>query len=88
MTKWYLSTDDHVKGPFTTDHTKIFVRENHGAYCWRQDFDDWKPAHTVLEIWPLKKNGTPFPSPPEPMMSKKPLKKPVVEAPALVPLNR
>jgi len=79
MIEWYLSTDDCLKGPFTTDHAKIFVRENHGAYCWQQDFDDWKPAHTVLEIWPLKKNGTPFPSTPEKMMSKKPLQKPVVE---------
>ena len=81
MTKWYLSTDDHVKGPFTTDQAKGFIRENHGAYCWQHDFDEWEPAHTVAEIWPVKKNGTPFPSPPPHMMSKKPVQKPVSDLP-------
>lgn len=85
MTIWYLSTDDQLKGPFTTDQAKTFIRENHGAHCWQQSFDDWKPAHTVLAIWPLKKNGTPFPTPPPNMMSKKPLQLPVAD---VQPQNR
>ena len=81
MTNWYLATDDHVKGPFSTDQARRFIRENHGAYCWHHDFDEWEPAHTVVEIWPVKKNGTPFPSPPPHMMSKKPVQKPVSDLP-------
>ena len=80
MTNWYLSIGDHVKGPFTTDLGKKFVRENHGAYCWQQNFNDWKPAHEVSEIWPLKKDGvTPFPKPLAHMMSTKPVHLPVAE---------
>ncbi|NWH04801.1 TIGR00266 family protein [Desulfobacter latus] len=81
MTTWYLSTNDNIKGPFTTDQAKGFVRENHGAYCWRQGGNEWEPAHGVAEIWPVKKNGTPFPSPPSHMMSTKPIARPVADLP-------
>ncbi len=83
MTKWYLSADDHVKGPFTTDKIKIFVRENQGAYCWQQNYNDWKPAHEISEIWPIKKDGvTPFPKPKPNMMSAKPVQLPVADVQA------
>lgn len=72
MTQWYISIDHQIKGPFSTEQAKSFVRENHGAYCWNKEFNDWQPAFSVSELWPLKKNGDPFPAPPQQMMSIKP----------------
>ena len=73
MSNWYLSTGGQIKGPYTTDQAKTFVRENHGAHCWQEGFPDWRPVHEVMEIWTFKKDGkTPFPKPPEQMMSPKP----------------
>lgn len=80
MSEWYLATGDSVKGPLTTALAKTFVSENHGAYCWKTDFQDWKPVHEVMEIWKFKKDGvTPFPTPPANMMSQKPTNLPVRE---------
>ena len=80
MSNWYLSTGGQVKGPYTTDQAKTFVRENHGAHCWQEGFPDWKPVHEVMDIWTFKKDGvTPFPKPPAQMMSPKPLSLPVAD---------
>lgn len=81
MANWYLFTDGLQKGPLSTDEAKSFVGENQGSYCWKSGFTDWKPAYEALEIWKLKKDGvTPFPKPPEHMMSSKPDRLPVEAA--------
>lgn len=88
MSNWYISTDEIQKGPLSTEEAKAFVRENQGAYCWQLGFSDWKPAYEAIEIWRLKKDGvTPFPKPPDHIMSKKPDRLPV-EQPLRVEQNK
>lgn len=78
MSNWYIFTDGMQKGPLSTDEAKSFIRENQGSYCWQPGFSDWKPAHAVIEIWRFKKDGvTPFPKPPDEIMSKKPDRLPI-----------
>lgn len=73
MSNWYIFSDGLQKGPMSTDDAKTFIRENQGSYCWQPGFPDWKPAHQVMEIWRFKKDGvTPFPTPPDNMMSSRP----------------
>jgi len=87
MSNWYIFTDGIQKGPLSTDEARAFIRENQGAYCWQQGFYDWKPAYEVMEIWRFKKDGiTPFPKPPDNMMSKKPDRLPVEQTKHLQPV--
>jgi len=80
MSNWYLFTDGLQQGPLSTDEAKAFIRENQGSYCWQAGFSEWRPAHEVMEIWRFKKDGvTPFPTPPDNMMSRKPDRLPVVQ---------
>ncbi|MBF0201112.1 MAG: TIGR00266 family protein [Desulfamplus sp.] len=72
MNEWYVAVDDNIKGPLTLEDAKLFVRENHGSHCWKPGLRDWIPAHTVTELWPVKKSGASFPAPPDNMMSEKP----------------
>ncbi|MCI0654230.1 MAG: TIGR00266 family protein [Methylococcaceae bacterium] len=73
MTQWYFSVNNHESGPFSTEIAKAFVRENPGAYCWREGWSAWQPVHQVPEIRRMKKDGvTPFPAPPPEGMSPKP----------------
>ncbi|MBF0469101.1 MAG: TIGR00266 family protein [Desulfamplus sp.] len=73
MSNWYIFTDGLQKGPLSTDDAKNFIRENQGSYCWQPGFADWRPAYEIMEIWRFKKDGvTPFPQPPDNMMSTKP----------------
>lgn len=70
---WYFFANGRERGPFDLEQAKAFVRENPGAYCWRQGFADWRPAFEVAEIRRMKKDGiTPFPPPPAEMMEPKP----------------
>ncbi|MBF0229155.1 MAG: TIGR00266 family protein [Desulfamplus sp.] len=88
MSNWYIFTDGNQKGPLSTDDARAFIRENQGAYCWQQGFFDWKPAYEVMEIWRFKKDGiTPFPKPPDNMMSKKPERLPVEQTNYLQPVQ-
>ncbi|MBF0413212.1 MAG: TIGR00266 family protein [Desulfamplus sp.] len=78
MSNWYIFTDEVQKGPLSTDEAKAFVRENQGSYCWQPGLPDWKPAYEMIEIWRFKKDGvTPFPKPPNEIMSNKPDRLPV-----------
>ncbi len=81
MANWYIFIDGLQNGPLSTDEAKEFIRENQGAYCWQPGFSDWRPAYEVMEIWRFKKDGvTPFPKPPDNMMSKKPTQLPVAQS--------
>ncbi len=88
MNEWYIAVDDNIKGPLTLEEAKLFVRENHGSYCWQPHLADWAPSHTFAEVWPVKKSGAPFPAPPEHMMSKKPSSIPAGAVPVQAGSNR
>lgn len=73
MSKWYFCTNGKdIDGPIDLSATGAYVRENPGAYCWKEGMTEWKPVHTT-EIRRMKKDGiTPFPPPPDTHMSPKP----------------
>ncbi|MBF0389897.1 MAG: TIGR00266 family protein [Desulfamplus sp.] len=88
MSNWYIFTDGIQKGPLTTDEAKDFIRENQGSYCWQIGFSDWRPAYEVMQIWRFKKDGvTPFPKPPDNMMSTKPDKLPIEQHQPIEPIQ-
>lgn len=73
MNEWYFSIDNRQTGPVDLEKAKIIVRENPGAYAWRNGMQAWQPVFEILEIRRMKKDGvTPFPAPPANMMSPKP----------------
>jgi uncharacterized protein (TIGR00266 family) len=73
MKEWFFSDHNDETGPHDLEYAKAFVREHPGAYCWKQGWTDWRLVFEVPEIRRMKKDGiTPFPPPPEAMISPKP----------------
>ncbi|MGH8556684.1 MAG: DUF4339 domain-containing protein [Methylococcales bacterium] len=72
MTQWYFSVNNPESAPFSTEIAKAFVRENPGAYCWRDGWSAWQPVHQVPEIRRMKKDGVTPPAPAHEGMSPRP----------------
>ncbi|MCK4493826.1 MAG: TIGR00266 family protein [Methylococcales bacterium] len=74
MSEWYFSENNNQTGPHDINYAKAFVREHPGAYCWQAGWLEWQLVFNVAEIRRMKKDGiTPFPPPPESMISPKPI---------------
>ncbi|MCK5899149.1 MAG: DUF4339 domain-containing protein, partial [Methylococcales bacterium] len=81
MSEWYFSENNNQTGPHDINYAKAFVREHPGAYCWQVGWADWQLVFNVDEIRRIKKDGvTPFPPPPESMISPKPTHFPIETA--------
>jgi uncharacterized protein (TIGR00266 family) len=77
MKEWFFSHEKNITGPYDINYAKAFVREYPGAYCYKQGWSDWQQVSNVHEIRRMKKDGiTPFPPPPQTMISAKPTQLP------------
>ena len=50
MSQWHFSIEGQQEGPLESHAAFDYARRNPGAYCWRQDFDDWKLIADVEEL--------------------------------------
>ncbi|MCK5899047.1 MAG: DUF4339 domain-containing protein, partial [Methylococcales bacterium] len=89
MSEWYFSENNNQTGPHDINYAKAFVREHPGAYCWQAGWSEWQLVFNVAEIRRIKKDGvTPFPPPPESMISPKPAGFPIEAPPVIQADNR
>ncbi|MCH7809524.1 MAG: AIM24 family protein, partial [Chloroflexi bacterium] len=47
---WYFCVGDQRAGPMPADFAARYARATPDALCWREGFEDWRPASEVTEL--------------------------------------
>lgn len=59
MHQWFLSINGQQVGPYDQATAAAQARQNPGAFCWRQGFQNWLPVGQVAELFQPAPAGAP-----------------------------